>query len=88
MKGHSKDTIARWIFKNVQLLSDTWPSDNDGELYTLDELKGVTFNDEFYEPIIEEKKKLLDMLDTRMKMDLREFQLYWMDKYGGEYYGV
>jgi len=88
MKGHSKDTIARWIHKNVQLLSDTWPSDNDGELYTLDELKGVTFNDEFYEPIIEEKRKLLDMLDTRMKMDLRQFQLYWMDKYGEEYYGV
>ena len=88
LKGHSKDTIARWIHKNTMLVSETWASDNDGELYTLDELKGITFNDEFYEPILDEKIKLLDMLNTRMKMDLPSFQDYWLDKYGEEYYGI
>ena len=88
MKGHSKDTIARWVHKNTILVSETWATDKGQELYTLDELKGVTFNKEFYEPILDKKIKLLDMLNTRMEMDLPSFQDYWLDKYGEEYYGI
>ena len=62
MKGHSEETIARWIYLNAELNNDTWPSNEDNQMYTLDMLKYVeTFGLGFYDSeIFDEAMKRLD----------------------------
>ena len=56
LKGHTKDTIARWEYKNAILNSDTWPSNKQCQIYTLDMLMYVeTFGLGFYDSEIFEK---------------------------------
>lgn len=75
IEGYSLETIARWIHKNAAITNDWWKVYRYAQLYTIEEVDEVIFNDEFYSPILKEKKKRLQ--------DLEE-GLYRLDDYNKE----
>ena len=84
LKGHSEDTIARWVYKNAILNSDTWPSNEDSQIYTLNMLKYVeTFGLGFYDSeIFEKAKRRFEIINMELEgMSWSDIQKKYREKY-------
>ena len=76
IEGYSMNTIARWIFKNSGIDANWWTIFRYAQLYHIEEVDGVTFNDEFYAGL-KEKKERMRMLDggayLKSELDREEY---------------
>jgi hypothetical protein len=78
LEQEDTETVARWLFKNINLLSfsskwlfrESEPFHEDFGVYTLEELRGIKLNHEFYEEHLENKMERLETL--REELDRRE----------------
>tara|TARA_A100001201_G_C4033971_1_gene184608 strand:+ start:352 stop:705 length:354 start_codon:yes stop_codon:yes gene_type:complete len=75
LEQEDTETVARWLYKNINACS--WSSKwlfidseefyKDYGLYTLEEVRGVKLNQEFYDKHLKNKMERLSQLEKRWK---------------------